>query len=82
MTKYTLVKDKLYRMLDYYTCKVKNCKDFSECFSNIYWFIVETTEVINKSDLVYSDKIKLLKWVYSEITVLYMSYAMQSKKLS
>ena len=79
MTKYTLVKDKLYRMLDYYTCKAKNCKDFSECFSNIYWFIVETTEVINKSDLAYSDKIKILKWVYSEITVLYMSYAMQSK---
>lgn len=79
MTKYTLVKDKLYRILGYYTRKAKNCKDFSECFSLIGWFIVEASEDINKSDLAYSDKIKLLKWVNSEITVLYMYYAMQSK---
>ena len=32
MTNYTLVKDKLYRMLNYYTCKVKNCKDFLNVF--------------------------------------------------
>lgn len=79
MTKYTLVKDKLYRMLDYYTRKAKNCKDFSECFSNIGWFIVETTEVISKSDLVYLDKNRLLKWINSEIIVLYTAYTMKSK---
>lgn len=79
MTKYTLVKDKLYRMLDYYTCKAKNCKDFSECFLNIGWFIVETTEVIIKSDLVYLDKNRLLKWINSEIIVLYIAYTMNSK---
>lgn len=79
MTKYTLVKDKLYRMLDYYTCKAKNCKVFSECFSNIGWFIVETTEVIIKSDLVYLDKNRLLKWINSEIIVLYIAYTMNSK---
>lgn len=28
MTKYTLVKDKLYRMLDYYTSKVKKLQRF------------------------------------------------------
>lgn len=79
MTKYTLVKDKLYRMLDYYTCKAKNCKDLFECFSNIGWFIVETSEVISKSDLAYLDKNKLLKWVNSEIIVLYIAYTMKTK---
>lgn len=79
MTKYTIVNDKLYRMLDYYTCKAKNCKDFFECFSNIGWFIVETSEVISKSDLTYLDKNKLLKWANSEIIVLYIAYKMKSK---
>ncbi len=79
MTKYELVKDKLYRMLDYYTRKAKNCKDLPECFSNIGWFIVETSEVISKSDLAYLDKNKLLKWVNSEIIVLYIAYTMKSK---
>lgn len=78
MTKYTLVKDKLYRMLEHYTFKAKNCKDFFECYSTIGWFIVETTEIISKSDLDYSDKKKLLIWINSEISVLYMFYKMHN----
>lgn len=81
MTKYTLVKDKLYRMLDYYTCKAKECKDFLEWHTLISRYLVESSEFISKSDLSYSDKIKLLKWVNSEITVLYMSFSIQSNKL-
>lgn len=78
MTKYTLVKDKLYRMLENYTFKAKNCKDFFECYSIIGWFIAETSEIISKSDLDYSDKKKLLIWINSEISVLYMFYKMHN----
>ena len=74
MIKYVLVKNKLYRTLDYYIDKAKNCKDLFECYSNIGWFIVETSEIISKSDLDYSDKKKLLIWVNSEISVLYRFY--------
>lgn len=74
MTKYALVRDKIYHKLDYYIDKAKNCKDFFECYLNIAWFMQETGEIISKSDLDYSDKKKLLKWVNSEISVLYMYY--------
>lgn len=78
MTKYTLVSDKLYMILDYYIGKAKNCKDFFECYFNIAWFLVETGEIISKSTLDYSDKKKLLIWINSEISVLYMYYKMHN----
>lgn len=81
MTKYTLVQDKLYQIFDYYNDKAKECKDFLEWHTLISWYLVESSEFISKSDLSYSDKIKLLKWVNLEITVLYMSFSMQSNKL-
>lgn len=74
MTKYALIRDKLYHTLDYYISKAKNCKDFIECYSNIGQFMTETSEIISKSDLDYSDKKKLLNWINSEISVLYMYY--------
>lgn len=74
MTKYTLVRDKLYRIINYYIDKAKNCKDFFEYYLNIGWYIVETTEIISKSGLDYSDKKKLLNWINSEISVLYIYY--------
>lgn len=79
MTKYTLVQDKLYQILGYYTDKAKECKDFLEWHILISWYLVESSEFISKSDLSYLDKIKLLKWVNSEISVLHMSFAMQPK---
>ena len=79
MTKYTLVSDKLYRILDYYIDKAKECKDFLEWNTVIGWYLVESSEIVSKSDLSYSDKIKLIKWLNSEIIVLYMTYTMYLK---
>lgn len=74
MTKYELVKDRLYQTFDYYIEKVKNCKDIFECNLIIGWFVVETSEIIIKSDLDSSVKKKLLIWVNSEVSALCMYY--------
>lgn len=79
MTKYTLVSDKLYRILDYYIGKAKECKDFLECYTLIGWYLVETSEVVIKSELDNSAKKQLLIWVNSEISVLYSIYKLYAK---
>ena len=79
MTKYTLVKDKLYRIFDYYIGKAKECKDFFECHTLIDWYIVESSEVVSKSALDNPAKKELLFWVNSEISVLYSIYKLYSK---
>lgn len=79
MTKYKLVKDKLYQKLDYYSEKSRECKDLMEFFTTLGWFIVESSEVISKSALQYSDKKKLLFWICEEMNVLYMLYKLNTK---
>ena len=79
MTKYTLVSDKLYRILDYYIDKAKECKDFLEWHTLIGWYLVEATEVVSKSGLDNSAKKQLLIWTNSEISVLYSIYKLYSK---
>ena len=79
MTKYELVKDKIYQKLDYYIEKARECKDLIEFFTLLGWFIVESSEVISKSDLGYSDKKKLLFWLCEEMNVLYMLYKLNTK---
>ena len=74
MTKYELVKDKLFKNLNYYSEKAIECKDLVEFFIILGWFTVESSEVISKSDLQYSDKKKLLFWVSEEMNVLYEYY--------
>lgn len=74
MTRYTLVKDKLHRIFNYYIKKARECKDLIEFFSLLGWFIVETSEVISKSDLSHKDKETLVFWVKDEMTVLRMIY--------
>lgn len=79
MTKYVLVKDKLFQKFNYYIEKVRECKDLTEFFNLLGWFIVESSEVISKSDLQYSDKKKLLYWVCDETNVLYELYKLNTK---
>lgn len=79
MTKYTLVSDKLYRILDYYIDKAKECKDLLEWYILIGWYLVEASEVVSKSGLDNSAKKQLLIWVNSEISVLYSIYKLYSK---
>lgn len=79
MTKYTLVSDKLYRILDYYIDKAKECKDFLEWDTLIGRYLVEASEVFSKSGLDNSAKKQLLIWVNSEISVLYSIYKLYSK---
>lgn len=79
MTKYELVKDKIYQKLNYCIEKARECKDLIEFFTLIGWFIVESSEFISKSDLDYSDKKKLLFWVIEEMNVLYMIYKLNIK---
>lgn len=79
MTKYELVKDKVYQKLNYYIEKARECKDLIEFFTLLGWFIVESSEFISKSDLHYSDKKKLLFWLCEEINVLYMLYKLNTK---
>lgn len=79
MTKYELVKDKLFQKLDYYSEKTRECKDLSEFFIMLGWFIVESSEVISKSDLEYPDKKQLLFWMCKETNVLYMLYKLNTK---
>lgn len=79
MTKYDLVKDKIYQKIDYYIEKARECKDLIEFFTLLGWFIVESSEYISKSDLDYSDKKKLLFWVCDEMNVLYMLYKLNIK---
>ena len=79
MEKYDLVKDKLYQILNYNLGKARECKDLIEFSALIGWFIVGTIEVINKSDLAYSDKEKLIFWMEEEMTVLRMFYIRNTK---
>lgn len=79
MTKYELVKDKIYQKLNYYIEKARECKDLVEFFRVIGWFIVELSEFISKSDLDYSDKKKLLFLSIEEMNVLYMIYKINIK---
>ena len=79
MTKYELVKDKIYRKLRYYIEKARECEDLIEFLKLIGWFIVESSEAISKSDLGYSDKKKLLLWAIEEMNVLYMIYKLNIK---
>lgn len=79
MTKYDLVKDKIYQKIDYYIEKTRECKDLIEFFTLLGWFIVESSEFISKSDLDYSDKKKLLFWICEEMNVLYMLYKLNTK---
>lgn len=79
MTKYELVKDKLFQKLNYYSEKARECKDLIEFFTMLGWFIQESSEVISKSDLDYSDKKKLLFWICDEMNVLYMLYKLNTK---
>lgn len=79
MTKYELVKDKIYQKLNYYIEKDRECKDLIEFFTLFGWFIVESSEFISKSDLDYSDKKKLLFWAIEEMDVLYMIYKLNIK---
>lgn len=79
MTKYELVKDKLFHKLNYYSEKAIECKDLIEFSIMIGWFTVESSEVISKSDLQYSDKKKLLLWMCQEQYVLYEIYKLNTK---
>lgn len=79
MTKYELVKDRLFQKLDYYIEKAIECKDLVEFIIMLGWFIVESSEVISKSDLVYPDKKKLLFWVSEEMNVLCEFYKLNTK---
>lgn len=79
MTRYELVKDKLFQKLDYYSEKTRECNDLIEFFTLSGWFIVESSEFISKSDLDYSDKKKLLFWEIEEMNVLYMLYKLNIK---
>lgn len=79
MTKYELVKDMLFQKLDYYIKKTRECKDLIEFFTMLGWFIEESSEVISKSGLDYSDKKKLLFWMCEETNVLYMLYKLNTK---
>lgn len=79
MTKYELVKDKLFQKLNYYSEKARECEDLIEFFTMLGWFIQESSEVISKSGLDYSDKKKLLFWICDETNVLYMLYKLNTK---
>lgn len=80
MTKYELVKDELFQKLNYYSEKARECKDLIEFFNMLGWFTIETSEVISKSDLQYSDKKELLLFlVYGEKYVLYEFYKLNTK---
>lgn len=79
MTKYELVKDKLFQKLNYYSEETRECKDLIEFFNVLGWFTVESSEVISKSDLQYTDKKKLLFWMMEEMNVLYMFYKLNTK---
>ena len=79
MTKYELVKDELFQKLNYYSEKAKECKDIIEFFTMLGGFIQESSEVISKSGLDYSDKKKLLFWICDETNVLYMLYKLNTK---
>lgn len=79
MTKYELVKDKLFKKFNYYSEKVRECKDLIEFFTMIGWFIVESSELISKSDLEYSDKKKLLLWSSEEMNVLCVIHKLNTK---
>ena len=58
MTKYELVKDKLYKLLNYYLSKARECKAPIEFLLLMYYFIIGACKVINKADLSSSDKDK------------------------
>lgn len=79
MTKYELVEDKLFKKISYYSEKARECKDLVEFFILAGWFTVESCEVISKSELEYSDKKKLLLWIYKETDVIYMLYKLNTK---
>lgn len=79
MTKYELVKDKLFKKINYYSEETRECKDLIEFFNVLAWFTVESSEVISKSDLQYTDKKKLLFWMSKEMNVLYMLYKLNTK---
>lgn len=80
MTNYELVMDELFQKLKYYSEKTRDCKDLIEFFIVLGWFTVETSEVISKSDLQYSDKKKLLLFlVFEEKNVLYELYKLNTK---
>ena len=79
MTKYELVKDKLFQKLNYYSEEARECKDLIEFFNVLGRFTVELSEVISKSDLQYTDKKKLLFWMREEMNVLYMFYKLNTK---
>ena len=79
MTKYELVKDKLFKKLNYYSEKTRECKDLIEFLITLGWFTVESSEVISKSDLQYSDKMELLFWVSDEMNVLCELYKLNTK---
>ena len=79
MTKYELVKGRLFQVLDYYIKKARECKDLIEFFSMLGCFIEESSEVISKSGLDYSYKKKLIFWMCEEMNVLYMLYKLNTK---
>lgn len=79
MTKYVLVKDKLFQKFNYYSEKTRECKDLIEFFNLLGWFTVESSEIISKSDLQYSDKKKLLDWVCDETILLNEIYKLITK---
>ena len=79
MTKYELVKDKIYQKLNYCIGKARECKDLIEFFTLLGWFIEESSEFISNSDLDYSDKKKLLFWAIEEMNVIYMIYKLNIK---
>ena len=79
MTKYELVKDKIYQKLNYCIEKARECQDLIEFFTLLGWFIEESSEFISNSDLDYSDKKKLLFWAIEEMNVIYMIYKLNIK---
>lgn len=71
---YSLIKDKLYKVLNYYTNIMLECNDFSEAYLKISWYLVESSEIVCKSDLDRDSKKHLLKFITSEIVVLFQYY--------
>ena len=79
MTNYELVKDKLYKLLNYYLSKARESKDPIEFLLLMCYFIIGACKVINKADLSSSDEDKLLIWLKEEMAVLRMLYTCKSK---
>lgn len=79
MTNYELVKDKLYKLLNYYLSITRECKDPIEFLLLMCYFMIGACKVINEADLSSSDEDKLLIWLKVEMTVLHMPYTCKSE---